>query len=369
MRGFILTVMCGALLVHGAAAAGPFEEGLKIVRDPTLLATRAADAEKHFRACVDKDAKAYEAWYNLGVLQLRRGDKATARESFQRAIAAEPKHLAARAQIAGLDLANPALEQTAFATLTDIVEKEDRFQAEARNLLAAYEIKRKNWDAAIKHGRNALLGDKDNINAFLNIAIAYFRQKQYDQAGLVASSALETHPEAASLHNLMGLVYLQQDNSRQATESFQTALKWDPTYDDARINLGALELAYGNFDSALKRFDEAIKKRPDDVELVISRAVALRGLGRFDEAEKGYVDAKRIAPANADVDYNLCVLHQQYTQKMDAAKLACEAYVGRIDKGNPKFAEVQKRLKSIEATLKVLNRPGAPGGTAPAPRP
>src|SRR5262249_4249284 len=159
---------------------------------------------------------------------------------------ANPKHLAAKAQIAGLDLANPATEQTAFQTLTSIVETEDRFQAEARNLLAGYELKRKNWDAAIKHGRNALLGDKDNTNAFLNIPIAYFNQKQYDQAGLVASSALESHPEAAALHNLMGLVYLSQDNSRQATESFTNALKYDPQFDDARINLAALELAYGN---------------------------------------------------------------------------------------------------------------------------
>ena len=61
--------------------------------------------------------------------------------------------------------------------------------------VAVYEIKRKNWEAAIKHGRNALLGDKDNINAFLNIAIAYFKQGQFDQAGLVASAALESHPD------------------------------------------------------------------------------------------------------------------------------------------------------------------------------
>ena len=360
----MLTVACAfvvALATTQAHAAGPFEEALKIVRTPELLATRAADAEKLFKSCVDKEPKAYEAWYNMGVLQLRRGDKAGARESFNRTLAAEPKHLAAKAQLAGLDLANSATEATAFAILTDIVEKEDRYSAEARNLLAAYEIKRRNWDAAIKHGRNALLGDKDNINALLNIAIAYFKQRQFDQAGLVASAGLESHPDAASLHNLMGLVYLQQDNSRQATESFTQALKWDPTFDDARINLGALELSYGNFESALTRFEEALKKRPDDVDLVISRAVALRGLGKFDDAEKGYLEAKRLAPGNADIDYNLCVLHQQYSQKMEAAEAACQAYVARIDRTSPKYAEVQKRLKSIEATLKVMRR------TTPAP--
>ncbi|MFO0744105.1 MAG: tetratricopeptide repeat protein [Myxococcota bacterium] len=352
------------VLAGGVANAGPFQDALKIVQDPTQLATRADEAEKLFRACTEKDPKAYEAWYNIGVLQLRRGDKAGARDSFNKALAVEPKHLSARAQLAGLDLQNPATEQSALAALNDIVDNQDRFQPEARNILAAYEIAHKNWEAAIKHGRNVLLGDKDNINAFLNIAIAYFKQGRYDQAGLVASSALESHPEAAALHNLMGLVYLQADNSRQATEEFTSALKDDPTYDDARINLGALELAYGNFDSALKRFDEALKKDPRNVELLMSRGVALRGLGKFDDAEKSYNDAKVAAPGNAEIDYNLCILHQQYTQKMDVAKTACEAYVARIDKTNPKFAEVQKRLKSINAVLTRMNRP-----TTPTPNP
>lgn len=363
MRPMLMVVVAAMLGIPTIAWAGPFEDGMKIVKDPKQLATKSGEAEKLFREATSKDGKNADAWYNLGVLQLRRGDKAGARDSFTKATGVNAKHLAARAQIAGLELQNPGTEAQAVATLTSIVDTEDRFQAEARNLLAAYELKRKNWEAAIKHGRNALLGDKDNTNAFLNIAIAYFNQKQYDQAGLVASSALESHPEAAALHNLMGLVYLSQDNSRQATEAFAAALKHDPQFDDARINLGALELAYGNFDSALKRFEEALKKRPDDSELVLSRAVAMRGLGKFDDAEKGYNEAKRLAPGNVEIDYNLCILHQQYTQKMELAKAACETYLGRIDNKNPRFGEVQKRIKSIDAVLKVMNR------TQPTPAP
>jgi len=369
MRKLLISVVLGAMLgIPTIASADPFQDGMKIVQDPAQFAAKAGEAESLFKAAAAKDAKNDNAWYNLGVLQLRRGDKAAARDSFQRAFSANPKNLAAKAELAGLDLANPGTEAAAFATLTAIVESEDRFQAEARNLLAGYELKRKNWEAAIKHGRNALLGDKDNINAFLNIAIAYFNQKQYDQAGLVASSALESHPEAAALHNLMGLVYLSQDNSRQATQEFSKALEDDPQFDDARINLAALELAYGNFDSALKRFDEVLKKQPDNADIVLSRAVAMRGLGKFDEAEKGYNQAKSLQPGNPEIDYNLCILHQQYTQKMDLAKTACEAYVARIDNKNPKYAEVQKRLKSIEAVMKVMNRPGVTPTPPPAPK-
>lgn len=360
MRSIVMAVVMTAL-AGGAASAGPFQDALKIVEDPFQLATRAAEAEQLFRQCLAKDPNAYEAWYNIGILQLRRGDKTGARESFQKAIAAEPKHLAAKAQLAGLDLENPATATAAVAVLNDIVDNQDRFQADARNILAGWEIDHGNFDAAIKHGRNVLLGDKDNIRAFLNIAIAYFKQKQYDQAGLVASSALETHPNAAALHNLMGLVYLQQDNSRQATEEFETALKDDPTFDDANINLGALELTFGNFESALKHFDAALSRDPTHAEIVIARGVALRGLLRYDEAEAAYNKAKGMEPGDVEIDYNLCILHQQYTEKLEVAKTACETYLGRIDKTNPKFAEVQKRLKSVNAVLQ-RQKPGPPAG-------
>ena len=345
----VVAVSGGAQLAH----AGDFEEALKIANDPALFATRAADAERLFRAAAGDPAKAKEAHFNLGLLLFRRGDVAGAREAWQKSLTADAKYLPARARLAGLELADPSKAESAAATLEAIIV-EDRFQADARNLLAEYEMGRKNWDAAIKHERNVLLGDPENITAFLNVAIAYFRQGLVDQAGLIAQSALEKHPEAAPLLNLMGLVYLHNDQSRLAADSFLAALKADPMLDDARLNLAAMELAYGNFDSAFKRFDEAWKAHPANVQIAVSRGVALRGLGRFDEAEKSYLAALGNSAGNVDIIYNLCVLHHQYTQKWDQAKQRCEELLTKIDKTHPKYAEVAKRVKAIDATIRAL---------------
>ncbi|MBL8785713.1 MAG: tetratricopeptide repeat protein [Deltaproteobacteria bacterium] len=370
MRRFATPILLSLTLAFGASSvrAGDFEEALKIVKDPNLFSTRAADAERLFRSAAQANQRAKESWYNLGLLLMRRGDLAGARSAFQTSVGLDASFRPAKAQLLGLDLAEPSRAAGAVADLEQIA-KDDPFQADAQNLLTSWKLERATelartdkkkaaemFEAARAHARNVLAGDPDNIHAYLNVAITYFREGLFDQAGLVASSALEKHSDAASLHNVMGLVYLSQDNSRAATDAFLAALKDDPQNDDVRLNLGALELAYGNFDSALKRFDEVLKQRPDDAELIMSRGVALRGLGRFDEAEQAYLAAQAKRPGLADTDYNLCVLHQQYTQKYEAAKTRCEAYLARIDKTNPKYAEVAKRVKSVDATLKTLKK-------------
>lgn len=367
MRRLILSLIIAS--APSVAFADSFQKASAIANDAKALSTKASEAERLFREVPASSPHAAKAQYNLGLLLERRNDFNGAREAYNKSLSIDAGFNGSKARLAGLDLKQASTRAAAIAKLQEII-KTDSFQSDARNLLAEVEIARGTdllakkdskgavaaFDEAIRHGRNVLLGDPDNIHAFVNVSIAYLRQGLNDQAGLIASNALEKHKEAAPLHNIMGLVYLSQDNSRAATESFLEALKNDPSNDDARLNLAALELAYGNFASALERFDEALKVQPDNTELIVSRAVALRGLNRFDEADKAYQLARSRDPDNADISYNLCVLHQQYTQKFDVAKTHCEAYFGKISKGHPKFAEMQRRVRSIEATLKALGK-------------
>ncbi len=372
MRRIVISAALALLcLVATPVFAGDFEEGLKIARDPKLLATRSNDAERLFRSAT-KDAKnGKDAWYNLGLLLKLKGDVNGARSAFQSAVQLDPKYHPAKAQLLGLDLRDMGKAQGAVTQL-EAIAAEDPFQADAQNLLTQWKLERATelmrsdkkaaaemFEAARRHGRNVLAGDPDNIAAYLNIAITYYREGLYDQAGLVAENALNEHKDAAQLYNVLGLVHMSRDNLRLATEAFTSALAADPDNDDARLNLGAIELGYGSFDSALKRFDEVLQSRPNDPDVMLSRAVTLRGLGRFDEAEKGYLAALAARPGWIEPEYNLCVLHQQFTQKYELARPRCEAFLSKIDKTNPKFAEVTKRIKSIDVMMR-MKKPTTP---------
>lgn len=354
----------GVLAAPAGASAGPLEQAIAIANDPAALASRTAEAERLFQEAAKAAPTDPVPWYELGLMRSHLGDAKGAAEAWLRVLQIDPKHAAARAGLAAQGLAGPQSE-AALKELEAIIA-DNRFQPDARNALSAWALARGDYETALKHARNVLLGDPANVDAALNAAIAYYRQGLYDQAGLIAQSFLEKVPNAAALHNLLGLVSLERDNTRKATEHFLEALKFDPSHDDARINLAALELGFGNFESAYRRFNEALEEDPDNVDLVLSRAVAARGLERFDEAEKGYLRALELRPGYAEAQYNLCVLHQQFTQKWVEAKRYCETYLATLDPKHPKLRELKKRVKSIETTLKVLEtRKERPDGGTP----
>jgi len=354
----LIAGLCLLLLVPGVTWASTFDDAMRIVEDPKELATRSAEAERLFRQTVASNAAHVDAWYNLGLILAQRGDTAGAEDAWRRALAARADHLPSKAQLAGLALARGETAR-AVETLEGIIG-ESRFQPEARNLLAAHAIARQDYDGAILHARNVLLGDPRNVNALLNAAIAYYHKGLYDQAGLIAESGLDRQPEAAALRNVMGLVYLARDNTRRATEEFLAALESDPGNMDARLNLAALELAYGNFDSSLRRLDAALEVRRNDPMIVLSRGVALRGLERFAEAQEAYERALALNPGLHDAEYNLCVLHHQFTEQWQEARRWCSRYLGRIDATHPRHREVERRVRAVETTIMLLESEAPP---------
>lgn len=357
----LLGITCGAL-------ADDFEKGVSIVKDRKQMATQATQAEDAFRAVVKDDPNRYLAWYNLGLLAHRRGDNKAARKAWKRALKANKNYLPARARLMELRLKAAKTDEDrakAIAKLKEIVTcpedvdcdkiaGKNRYQPEARNILAEVAIAEERWDDAARHARNVLLGDPDNINAYVNMAVTYYRQGMVEQTWLIVSNALQRRPEAAALHNLMGLVHLGWDDSSKATKSFLRALAEDPLLVEAKMNLAALELSYGDFESALKRFDEVLAQKKDDPMVVLSRAVTLRGLERYDEAASAYEEALKLRPEMTEPVYNLCILHQQYTNQWDKAKHYCEKFAEGLERRHPKRREMRSRIAGIEATLEAL---------------
>ena len=332
--------------------AGAFEDAMAIVKNPAELAKKTAAAEKLFKQVVADQPANVDAWYNLGLLALRADRRSEAKKYWQQALKQKRDYLPARARIATLALADPGAKPKAVLVLNEIIEKE-RFQPEARNALAELAIEAKDWEQALKHSRNVLLGDPSNVNAYLNMAVTYYRQKRYDQAFLILKQAMERSPRAASLHNLKGLIYLAKDNSRLASGSFLQAIKYDPEHLDAIINLASLELSYGDFSSAEKRFKQVLKRRPDDPHIVLSYAVVMRGLERFDDARKGYERALELQPEATHVHYNLCVLFYQFTNQYAEAEKSCGTYLASIKASHPKYREMRRRVRTIKELIEA----------------
>lgn len=359
MRTGILVVLLTLLSPAPRALAGPFDSAMAIVEDARRLATERPEAKRLLEQTVQSNPKHVHAWYNLGLLAMTEGNWDAAEAAWKQAKAAQSDYGPALARLAQVALVR-GQAKAAVAALKAIIDKDaggDPYQAEARNILAEIAIDREDWDTARIHARNVLLGDADNLNAYLNLAVTYYRVGLTDQALLIVDNALQRRDDAAALHNMMGLIWLRKDYVHKATESFIKALERNPALVEAKLNLAALELSYGAFQNALDRFDQVLAIRGGDPMLLVSRGVALRGLERHEEALSAYEQALQLRPGMPEVLYNLCVLHHQYTSNWEQALQTCQQYAATLTRRHPKRKEIKKRLRAIKATIKALATP------------
>jgi tetratricopeptide (TPR) repeat protein len=239
--------------------------------------------------------------------------------------------------------------------------------------LSAKALYEGNLDEAIKHCRIALLGDPDNMNAYLNMAIGLFRKDQLDVSELVCNSALRIDRNNAPILNLLGLIHLKKDDVKGAITMFQASVTADPKFLDARKNLAAVTLNFKDFRTASSQLQEVLKLAPDNVDYKLSYAVALRGMENYDEARKVLEGLLLKDSQNGQVRYNLCILLHEYIQTYDEALQVCNRFRESIGKKHPKYKEMKLRVKGISETIKVmeemkkLQESTPPEGAEPTP--
>jgi tetratricopeptide (TPR) repeat protein len=319
----------------------------------------------------------YEVVFNLGVSALRAGDLGTAEARFAEAqteaaagrgdlatvLAMQGRVAATKGDFAGADaLMNQALGANEYCS-------------PALNHLARKALNSGNQEEALVLSRKALLGDPNNMDSYLTMAVVYYQTDRLELGILVCESALKINPAASTIHNILGLIYLKENEVRRAFDHFQKAVTADPENLDARRNLASLVLNYKDFPTALTLLDEVLKVTPLDRGMRMGKALALRGVGRNDEARKELELLITEDQSDREAAYNLCILLHEYVSDFEAALVRCRDFQRMIDSRHPKYAEMKKRVKGIQDTIDAMKefgdkpRPAAeekPAEAAPA---
>ncbi|MDD5415835.1 MAG: tetratricopeptide repeat protein [Candidatus Daviesbacteria bacterium] len=129
---------------------------------------------------------------NLGDVYGRRGDKFTALQEFQKAIALKPDYGDAYHNLAN--------------TYKELNEPEK----------------------ALENYQNALKYNPNLWQSYQNIGAVYFEQKKYDLALLNFQKAAQINPKNLSLQNAIGIIYLNMGDKDKAREIFKQLLNIDP---------------------------------------------------------------------------------------------------------------------------------------------
>lgn len=258
-----------------------------------------------------------------GVAQIGKNDYASARRSFERALAVDPSSVGSAINLAQLDMRN------------------------------------KNPAAARKRLEGALDKNKNNLQAMLAMAsLAAAESKDQEYLDWLVKTAM-AHPKVAQPRVMIARYYLGKNQPKQALTSAQEALSAQPNDPAALETFGSVQLAVGDKESAMSTFKRLVARTPDsptsyynlasaqaiagklvDARLSLKHAldlkadyldalVALAGLelrdGKPAESLKVALQVKKLFPSSAlgaAMEGDALMVQKRYTQAIKAYESA-----------------------------------------------
>jgi len=124
-------------------------------------------------------------------------------------------------------------------------------------------IKAKRYAEALEPAGNAVTADPDYARGYLSQGIAYYYQKNFDEAlvrFVAAARAPYTTLKQAHARTWLGILYWQHKKQPdKAREEFDKALALAPDFDIVRLNFGRYLRAQDQSDQAIAQFNKAIE--------------------------------------------------------------------------------------------------------------
>jgi tetratricopeptide (TPR) repeat protein len=252
------------------------------------------EAEKAYREAIRVKPNHGASLSNLGELYYRAGKVDQARQYWDSAIKANGKLIAARINVASLEL------------------------EQMRRIGSSKDATWKKLEEDARFNLSSVLGvDSDNVAAYTIYGLVYMEgwqanKNRLDLAKLLLDEAKSRNERYAPLQNAYGLLYMHRASLNQALQAFTAAVESDPKFVEARVNVGLVTLGFRKYDLAKDMLGKAIELSPKNYDAYIGLGIALRGLKDLDGAEAQYKKAKDIDPKRGDAYYNLAVLYKDF---------------------------------------------------------
>jgi tetratricopeptide (TPR) repeat protein len=277
---------------HPDLIAAQFMVGLSYQR--CNMNSEAEQAYQQAGRMKGDSTKAAMALSNLGQIYYKAGKVDAAKQYWDSAIKANGKLIAARINLASMNLEQMRKINNPKDGQWKKLEEDARFNLS-----------------------NALGVDTDSVEAYTVFGLIYMEGHQVNKNRLDLAKTLldegnKRNAKYPPLLNAYGLYWMKKGSLNQALQSFQAAVEGDPRFVEARINAGLLTLNVRKYDAAKEFFSKAIELAPKNYEATIGLGIAMRGLNDLDGAEAAYKKAQGLEPQRGDAYFNLGVLYKDF---------------------------------------------------------
>lgn len=252
-----------------------------------------------FESAIRLDSKSWESHYDLGVALLTSGNPQRAVHELQTASSLKPG-LAQILLPLGAALSALHREDEAIVAFRTIL-KSDPNSIPALDGLTKALIAQKRYTAAIAELKTA---PSDEVLE-LNLAVAYSKNDNTDEALKTLSNIVKEHPDYAQGHFNMGVVYVQENRYNEAAQEFHEAMRLDPKDDVTALSYVKALVVLAQFDKAEPVIQSYLKRRPHDFDSLYFSGVVEKGLGNNVQAESFLRQAVAIDPNYFDARYSL----------------------------------------------------------------
>jgi tetratricopeptide (TPR) repeat protein len=124
-------------------------------------------------------------------------------------------------------------------------------------------------------------------------------------------TALRTDPNAAHLHNELGMLLVQKGFPKDAEREFERAIDLDRGYHEAWYNLGQIRAARGDEGGARRAFAATVDHKPGHAQALFQLGLIEEKLHHTDRAIDLYAKAFSINPKLMEVGANPRILDTQ----------------------------------------------------------
>ncbi len=251
------------------------------------------------------------------------GEKKQAFDCYKKVLELDPNNAIARAKTNEMVVAGMTPDDM-VAYLKNSVTKNPEMVASLYKH-AVEQHKANKLNDAIKYYREVIKYDSSNEEAYVNLAICYGQQTEYEKARQVLLVAQNRFPNSSQVKSTLNNIETDNKSDKIANAS--------KAYEK------------GNFNEALTNY---LAIKPATKDSLLGAAACYQGLKQFDNAISYYRQAEALAPNNPDIKYYIGAM---YTEKGDF--MSALAYLTPISENVPQAKELVNFINQ-KSTMGIL---------------
>ena len=321
-------------------------------------------AVENLRSAVELEPQFAEAHYNLGILLMELDQSGEAILPLEQAKDIDPEVLDYTVALGRAYAATGKVDDAEPLFLEVIAREPDNLAA--KNNLAALNLQRGNIDSALEYLQDILREDDQNVPAIKTMGLVYRKQDNKSLSKYMFNKAIKIDEKDPDLHNNLGLVYMSEENVPKAVNEFQKAIELDPNYLEARLNLGSILLEYLDYKRANEQFVEAVRISPDHCVARLGSAASAYALGEHQRSSDNYTYYVEKCDADHVSSYErLAKLNESFLNDPKAAIGYYEKLVALVD-SEEKKTNYNAMINFLQSQLKSQSQktPEASDGAA-----